>query len=132
MTIAEAIVAHLLANAGVSALAGTRVYGKRAPQAPTYPLVVIHKISGPSEHSQDGPAGLATPRHQIDCMGKKISDAVGLGEAVRVAMDGFQGTLGGGGGVAVDAIFIEDRRDDYDDDLEVHVYSQDFQIWHHE
>lgn len=132
MTILEAIVAHLLADAGVSAIAATRVYAKSLPQSPTYPALVIHNVSGTSEHSQDGPSGLAEPRFQIDCFSPRKASSVLLVLAVQTALDGFQGTMGGGGGVSVDAVFVENRRDDYDDELEVHVDSRDFLIMHHE
>lgn len=132
MTIEEAITAHLLADAGVAALVATRVYPVKMPQRPTYPAVTYFRVSGPREHSQSGPSGLAHPRFQLDCMAATYAGAKTLAAAVRLALDGFRGSMGGGGGVDVNAVFIEDDRDDQDDDIQVYWVSLDAVVWHNE
>ncbi len=130
MTIEEAIHAHLKAHASVSALAGDRVYPKVMPQKPTYPAIVYHRISGVREPNQQGPSGLTHPRFQFDCYGATYAAAKGLADAVRFALDGFQGTMGGGPHVS--AAFVENDADDYDDELGIHRQIVDVVIWHEE
>lgn len=132
MTIEEAIQAHLLATPNVAALVGVRVYPVKMPQRPTYPAVVYNRISGPREHSQDGSSGLAHPRFQLDCFAATYAGAKDLASKVRLALDGFRGSMGGVSGVDVNAVFIEDDRDDYDDDIHVYWVSLDAVVWHNE
>lgn len=49
-----AIQSHLKADAGVSALVGSRIYFQYAPQKATYPLVVFHKQSGRPRWTMQG------------------------------------------------------------------------------
>lgn len=132
MTIEEAITSHLTTNAGVAALVASRVYPKQMPQAPTYPAIVYHRISGPREHSQTGSSGLAHPRFQFDLYARSYAGAKNLSEKVRLAFDDFRGSMGGGSGVEVDAVFLEDDGDDYDDDLQVYMFRVDYTFWHGE
>lgn len=132
MTIEAVITKHLTENAGVAALIAGRVYPKQLPQGPTYPAIVYHRISGPRVHSHDGASGLAYPRFQFDCFAKTHVQAKALCDAVRLAIDGFKGLMGGAGGVDVQAVFCEDDTDDYDDELKVHVQQLDAVFWHAE
>lgn len=132
MTIEEAISAHLAADAGVSSLVGNRVYPAVAPQKPEVPYIVYTRISSAREHSHDGASGLARPRFQFDCASRSYIGAMELSNAVRLALDAFQGTMGGSGGVDVHAVFIEDEQDSYDDELKLYWRSLDFIIWHTE
>ena len=131
MNIAEAIVAHLVADLNVTALVGTRIYPKLLPQSPAYPAVVLHLISGGTDHTHDGPDGIAEVRYQIDCLAPTIAAATAAAEAVRVALDGYQGTMGGAGGVLVDSVFLVDSRDDYDDEMRVFVQGRDYAMMIH-
>lgn len=132
MTIEAAITKHLTENAGVASLAAGRVYPGHLPQKPTLPAIVMHRISGPREHSHDGSSGLAHPRFQFDVWAGSHVKAKALAEAVRAAMDGFRGTMGGAGGVEVSGCFLEDDDDGYDDALELFVWRMDFIVWHAE
>jgi len=131
MNIAEAIVAHLVADLNVTALVGTRIYPKLLPQAPAYPSIVLHLISGGTDHTHDGPDGIAEIRYQIDCLGTTLQSATAAAEAVRAALDGYQGMMAGSGGVLVDSAFLVDSRDDYDDEMRVFVQGRDYQMMIH-
>lgn len=132
MRIEQALVQHLLTNAAVAAKVGNRVHLKQLPQRSTLPAIVIHKVSGPREHSHDGSSGLARPRFQFDMYAATAEAANDLAEKVRLALDGFRGTMGGVSGVRVDGVFLENERDDYDDSAEVQAVSQDYIVWHGE
>lgn len=132
MTIQEALVAHLTGDGDVSQLVHGRVYPDVLPQKPGYPSIVYHTIASPREHSQQGPSGLAFTRIQIDCIDGTARGARELGTAVRLALDGFAGTMGGGGGVAVGSVFVEDEDGDYDDTLRLFRWRLDVVISHEE
>lgn len=132
MRIEQALIKHLLANPGVTTLVKDRVHLKKYPQRGELPAIVIHKVSGPREHSHDGPSALAHPRYQFDIYAKDAQAANDLAEKVRLALDGYKGTMGGVDGVRVDGVFLEDERDDYDDGAEVQACSLDFTVWHGE
>lgn len=134
MLIEEAIFAHLSADAGVSAAVSDRVYPVELPRPPLYPAIVYHRISAPREHTHDGSAKFASPRFQFDCLAGTFLEARRIQEAVRVALDGFKGTMGGVGGVEVHGAFVEDDRSDLetgaDDELGVYSMSIDVVIEH--
>lgn len=135
MIIQQAIRQHLTANGGVSALVATRVHPQVLPQRPTYPAVRYAVIDTPRDMHMQGASGLTWPRVQIDGFAQTYAAAVELAKAIRLAMNGFQGTMGTGPGVEVDAVFLVDERDLYDDDTELeglYGISQDFEIHHHE
>ena len=139
MLIEEAIFTRLCADAGVAALVEDRVYPVELPRPPRYPAVVYHRISTPREHTHDGSAKFASPRFQFDCLGGTFLEARRVHEAVRLALDGFKGTMGtesGGAGVEVHGSFCEDDRSDLeteaDDELGVYSMSIDVVIEHAE
>lgn len=132
MMIEEALVAHLLADADVSALIDDRIFPNVAPQDAALPLLVYQRISSPRVRSQSGPSGLAHPRFQIRAKAATYAGARDLANKVRVSLDGFAGTMGGGGGVSVGAAFLDNERDAYEDTLEAHSVPMDFIIWHRE
>lgn len=132
MTIEQAIYEALTENAGVTALVGTRVYPVIAPQAATLPLIVYTLISGQQEESHSGASGLARPRYQFDCYAETITAAFALGEAVRLAIHGFAGTLGGAGGVTCGGILFAGKRVLYEPETKIHRVSIDYFIWHEE
>jgi hypothetical protein len=58
--------------------------------------VTYHAISMDADkHSMDGPDTLAIRRMQINSYGLSESSAVGVSNAVRRALDGFSGSVGG-------------------------------------
>lgn len=132
MLLEEAIRAHLVANGGVSALIGTRLYPLVLPQDPTYPAIVLTRVSGVREHSHDGPSLLSTSRLQLDCIAPTAAAAKNVADKVRLALDGFRGTMGGAGGVEVNGAWLEDERDGYDDELRVYSASVDYMVLHNE
>jgi hypothetical protein len=144
----EALIAHLRADPDVGRLTGGRVYLKTIPQAkPTKttapkvqaPSVAIHRLSSGQEYSHDGPS-IAHPIFQVDCWAKTQSEAEALVLAVSralgatrdaegVALDVFPGTMGGEGGIVVEAVFVTDQDDGYDDDMSLYLERADFEIW---
>lgn len=132
-SIDESLVTILQASTAVTALAGQRIYPLRALQTAQRPLVIYQRISATREHSHDGPSGLARPRFQFRCVANSFSQARGLADAVRGALDGYQGTVGG---VRIDAIVFQNELDTddaaMDEDATTASVLMDFYVWHGE
>lgn len=133
MILEEAIVAHLRANSGVSSLvpAASRITFDVLEQGTAYPAIAMTIVSKDQNHAQGMSSGTASTRVQIDCLSTSLLQARAVRDAVALALDGFAGSMGGSGGVQVDGAWIDDGRVGYDDDLRVHVVSDDFLIMHH-
>lgn len=104
----EALIAYLLADSGVAAIADDRVFPGRRPQGAGLPNVILQRISGAPEYADDGEAGLAGPRFQIDCWAETYTDAKLLARAVTARISAFAGTMGA---IEVQHIELEDERD---------------------
>ena len=90
---AEALIAKLLADPGIAALVGTRIYPGVRPQAGPLPAIVFNLISATPSYSDDGEDGIAEKRVQIDCWGVTYTDAKKTARAVTAALSAFGGTV---------------------------------------
>lgn len=127
MTIEQGLYTHLAADGGVSALVSTRIYPQVIPQDVDLPAIAYQKISAPRDHTHDGPSGLVRARMQITCAGASYAVAKTLSEAVRAALDGFSGTMGS---TTVNAVFLDNERDDWAQVFESPVVEADYMFWY--
>lgn len=127
----EAIIALLLADAGVIALVSTRVYGGSRPQNAPVPSVVVNRISGMPVYTDDGETGLASARLQIDAWGGTYSSAKLTARAVIEALSAYNGTVSG---VTFQNVLLEDERDSMEGGKDDPEYpfstSLDFTMWY--
>jgi len=103
-----ALLALLLADARVQAIAGDQVYFVRAPQGKSRPYGLLTVVSGTTDYTNDGTSGLGSARLQIDGYGETYKSARDLVEAILAVLSGFRGERSG---VAFKGIFIDSRRD---------------------
>lgn len=87
----EALRALLMADVGVTALAGSRINWGAHPQGQPLPGVVLTLVDDGEGHIYTGPDGLSQGRVQMDCYALTYKDAKGLARAVRAALDGYRG-----------------------------------------
>lgn len=80
----------LAADAGVTALAGTRIYPLLLPQEPTLPAITYQRISTTAVHTRSG-NGLAFVRLQLDCFAATYAGAKSLAAAVVAAVETVDG-----------------------------------------
>lgn len=66
MSVEQAVIAQLVADADVAALVGTRVYQLKLPEQPTLPAVRVQLIDEPLSYHQRGVNGLRRARVQTD------------------------------------------------------------------
>lgn len=120
---------YLLAQAGVSALVGTRVYASHLPQQPTLPAITFNRITGQRELMHSGRSGLAHPQFQVDCWADDYTEVKQLAEQVRLVLEGYGGSMGSSTGCAV--VWFGDI-DDFDEESESYRVIITVEIWHNE
>lgn len=83
-----------LATSSVSDLVSTRMYSDVLPQSVTMPAITYTVIdTTPNEHLT-GIADVSRARIQIDCFATSRAGANALGDAVRLALEKYRGTVG--------------------------------------
>jgi hypothetical protein len=127
----QAIIAKLLATGSVAAIVGTRVFPGSRPQASALPALVFNRISGAPVYTDDGEAGLAESRIQIDCWAETYSVSKALASAVKASLSGF---VGASSGVTVQNILIITERDRRESGSNAPEYlyrvNLEFSVWH--
>lgn len=78
----------------LSSAASDRIYPMVLPQAPAYPAITYEQVSGVREVSLCGPTGRTKPRISISSWARHYGDAHELADEIRVALQGFRGTMG--------------------------------------
>ena len=103
-----ALLAKLLATAGVTALVSTRINWARRPQGEPLPCIVLHRIDGSPDVHHGGASGLLDSRVQVDCWGASYKTAKAIARAVEAAVTAQTFTQGA---VRFDVILLVDERD---------------------
>jgi hypothetical protein len=103
-----ALLARLLATAGVTALVSTRINWLRRPQGEPLPCIVLHRIDGVPDVTHGGASGLVVSRVQVDCWGASFGSAKSIARAVQTAITAQTFTQGA---TRFDVILIADERD---------------------
>ena len=133
MTIKTAIFKQLVATAAVTALIGERIFKKTLPQGTELPAINYELISKPTAGHLSGNDSILPkrPYFRFHCWsGVSDTEAETVVAAVIAALQDFQGTMGGGGGVTVQRSFLEEESDGYDPETESFQEMVDFIIWH--
>jgi hypothetical protein len=127
----EALIAKLLADGGVSGLVGTRVYPVARPQGSLLPAIVLATVSNVPVYTNDGEAGIAEARVQIDCWGATYGSVKAAARAVTASLSAFFGTVD-------DAVFqyvlLDGERDSRESGSNAPEYlfrtQLDFRVWY--
>jgi hypothetical protein len=125
---------YLVADEGVGAVVGDRIYYKLLPRDATLPALVIQEISTPRDYDNAGESDLKESRYQVSCWADTAYAADQAANAVVAAVSGYAGTMGD---VDIDAIFVVDDGDL--DEIEPQAEEQtrhgkrlELEIWHTE
>jgi len=132
MLIEEALMTYLLAQSGVTDYVGQRIYFARARQGTSKPYIVISKIDSPRPGSHETSDHLAHPRFQLSVFSATYGEAKNIVEALRSALQGYSGTMGGEGGVTVGAVFCDDETDLDPGQSGPYGIAADYIIWYQE
>ena len=126
----ENLIAHLLADSGLSALVSTRVHPGSLPQDSALPAVVVNRISGAPQYDDKGETGLNEARIQLDCWAGTYSLAKLVARAVIARLSAFDGAVGT---TVFVHIMLESERDTRETggNAAEHLFrtSLDFNIW---
>lgn len=117
---------YLQTQTGLTALVGTRIHPVRMPQEPTFPAIVITKVSKPRVTAHTGDSRLANPRYQFTCWAVKHSVAVQIAAELRISLSGFKGLMNGR---RVDASLLENEIDSSDPDTGAYAQIVDYIFW---
>lgn len=106
---------------------GGRIYPKRLTQNVVYPALTYQVISDPRGHDHGGPDGTVQARVQVTAFSTSYLEMKTVLDAVRTALDGFTGEIGG---VQVAAVFHAGGRDLLDSEVkpEVHYNPTDYMV----
>lgn len=126
----QAVYAILKTSPAVTALVGgatsPRIYPNRTPQDAALPAVAYFRVSTRRRATHGAPATLARPRVQTTAQAATYAEAKALAAAIRGALNGFVGEIGG---VKVQAALAEDEADEFGVSSDIHAVRQDWFIW---
>ena len=132
MSAETAIRALLIADAPTLALVSTRIYPQRLPQNVDYPAISYQRISGVRVRLVTGPSDRAQPRIQMNLWDETYNGVQAVADAVREAMDGYAGVIGG---EEINGLSIQNEFDLFDEEaLDDGVYRivQDYYVSYRE
>lgn len=82
----------LLEQPAIVAAVGDRIYPMQWPDAPEFPLIIVAKVSGLGEATNDGDAGIEGTRVQVDVYSDRgYADCVAIKKLVRSRLHAFKG-----------------------------------------
>lgn len=111
----QGIVATLNSDVTLAGIVGTRIFPLVRPQTQALPAITYQILNGPRDHVLRGPSGrgsvgTALVRVRISAESRDYLQAKTISDAIRLDLDGFQGSLGGY--VTVTSALLEDEDDD--------------------
>lgn len=132
--IANAVYSLLSGDAGVTAIASTRIYPNVAPQEAASPYAVYQVISADHQEVLGGSAGFSRTLVQVTCWSTSYDTARSLAEACRLALQGYHGTAAS---IDVDGVNLVGDRDVYEASRSAqepgwHGAQMDYAFWHAE
>jgi len=86
MSFQSDVYGYLTANAGLTALVGTRLYPNEAPNDPVVPFIVYYEFATPREQLMGNAIGVSKPRIQYSCYADTYTEAVAVIDALRAAV----------------------------------------------
>lgn len=115
---------RLTTEAGVSALVSTRVYQMRAPQNPTYPLLVFSLTNSDNFEAMIGKTNVSRSWFEVVCIAETNGGLITLRNAARDALDRWRGTHQS---IVVYDCIIRGGSGFYDDELNLYVGTIDIE-----
>jgi hypothetical protein len=115
-TLQESFVAHLNANAGVAALLAGRIHPNVIPEDWALPALAWQRVGSDEDLPHNAVRTWGQTRVQFTAQAKSYEDVTHVINAVKDALRGFRGQMGGG--VHVHGVFIENDLDGFGDELD--------------
>lgn len=125
MTLYGAIRTKLLSDAAVTAVVGQRIWAMTKQQETAGAYILLQMVSGTRLQNITGSSKVARSRIQLTCVSDNFDTAVNLRELVIASLYPFSGTMGGVGGIAVQATELALSTDRFDADVSKMLAMQD-------
>ena len=110
MIIENALHIHLLAQTGLTALIGQKLYYVTAPQTVEEPYIVFFKVSAVPEYCLTGHCGLINARFQFSIFADTYYETKLISRQIQLALqDKCNQVIGGVGGVNVSVQFENEQ-----------------------
>jgi len=107
-----AIITYLLSYSGLTALVSSRIFVNGAvPEDVIFPYVSIFLVHGQDDECFVEQSGYAEDTFQFTSAGLTKLDSINVSRQIRTAFKDYSGVMGGTGGVNVQAILQDGRRD---------------------
>jgi hypothetical protein len=103
-----------------------RIGPEPLPQAPVLPAVTYMRLSPGASHDLEGPDLLKGPRIRVNVWDRTYAGVKAVAEAVKGALDGFQGVAGG---QVLQGVFLAAEQDLYEDDTKLHRVLLEFYVF---
>lgn len=123
------LIAFLKAHPTVAPLAGQRVVMLVAAENVERPLVVLVRTNTQPTMAKTGPTGDVRATFELHCLANDPASMSALGTAVRKALNGFKGNLGG---LPVSFVGVTNERDSYESEARVFVRIIEGFMWYSE
>lgn len=94
----EVLSTYLLADEGVAAMVEDRVYPVKVPEGAKLPCLSWRRVATTRQYTHDpyeATDAWVTARVQFSCWGVTPLDAIKVGEAVMLALSGYEGQMSG-------------------------------------
>jgi hypothetical protein len=125
----KSLASYLATQSTITAKVGTRVYQMETQQGSDRPYINLQQISEVTRYTHSGDAGLNTIRAQISVFGDSLKSADETSKVVHTLLSGFRGAMAG---TEVQAIFREDKQNQYEENSKIHHSRQDYFITYKE
>jgi hypothetical protein len=130
VTLEQAIFNHLSTYAGLTALIGTRLYPVNLPQGSTLPAVTYQRISSVRMRTFGAARLGRVVRVQFTAWALSYASRHEIAEQLTTALEGYDGLMGGTGGVVVLAVQADNELDDYEPTAKAWQAAMDFTVTH--
>ena len=127
MTIENALDVFLKADNLLTGYVGNRIYWMQAVQSTTMPYLVYQVITDSGDLFSFGNPSTSEAIIQLDFVGSKKSDKNAMLRVISM-LRGFNGLMGGTGGVTIYSSFQSRASDTFNPDTNKYIFSVDFKI----
>lgn len=128
LALETALYGYLTSDPGVEALVLDRVYPVRMPEGTILPAITYARVSATRTYTYDSfedTDAFTKARVQFNCWSTRPEEAMEIGEAVLLALSGYDGDMGG---QLIGASFAVLEQDLYDGETKIYRRSLDFHI----
>lgn len=110
----EALVSLIKGLPDVSVLVADRVFAQYVPQGASLPCVRYNRVTGTHERHMEGATGLNDLTFQVDIYSQSYSEVKTIGDAIRIGLDGYKGTVQSDNkSLEINGLYLDGDFDDY-------------------